>query len=96
MAGSDAVRQAEADFSKINRPTNFQYNADGSIASQTYDKAGLAAIKKGKERIEKLTAAINATLTSPSNDTYKKLEDAIKKAKSGGKDDKPDEDEATE
>lgn len=84
VAGHDAVRQAEADLKKIDRPNNVQYNADGSVASQTYDKATLTTIKKGRERVDKLTAALNAVLANPTADTYKKLDDTIKKGGKGG------------
>jgi hypothetical protein len=95
VTGVEAVRQAEADLKKVDRGDDVRYAADGTIAVQYYTKARIEEVKKGKTRVERLTAALNAVLVSHSADHYKKLDETIKKAGKGGNfDDKESEAEA--
>jgi hypothetical protein len=49
---------------KIDRADQETYNADGSVATQSYTKARLDEIKKAKEALEKHENALEKALTS--------------------------------
>lgn len=49
---------------KINRADQETYNADGSVATQSYTKPRLEEIKKAKEALEKHENALEKALTS--------------------------------
>lgn len=51
-------------FNKVNRADQETYNADGSVATQSYTKARLEEIKKAKEALEKHENALEKALTS--------------------------------
>lgn len=49
-------------FNKVNRPDQETYNADATVASQSYSKARLEEIKKAKEALEKHENALEKAL----------------------------------
>lgn len=59
VAGLNKLNDFERDLRKINKPDQETFNADGSVASATYSKDRLEAIKKLNDQIEKLTKALN-------------------------------------
>ena len=83
IAGVDAIRQAELDLRKVDKPDVVHLAADGNVAAQHYTKSKLDEIKKTRERYDRLNTALSAALTDNLADSYKKLDEAIKKG--GGK-----------
>lgn len=73
------------------KPDNVTYNADKSIASETYSKSVIEQKFKLEEDIKKLTSLINDTFEK--NDGYAKLKEFV--GKNSGKQGNQDKTEAT-
>ncbi len=89
VAGRNLLREAELDVRKIDKPDVNHFSADGATVNSFYTKGALDKVKKAKERVERLTKALDAVLGSHSSEDYKKLDEAMKKSRGGG-DGKPD------
>lgn len=83
-SGINTLRELEADQKKVDRPDNTLYTADGTVAQSQYTKGRLDEIKKVKDKVTKLQTALDKAIESNAADDYKKLEEAIKKAKTKG------------
>lgn len=59
---------------KLAKPTNVTYNADRTVASETYTKDALDALQKHDEKFAKLEKAVEAALAGDMS----KIADAIK------------------
>lgn len=68
-------RELLNELSKVNRPDQETFNADGSVATQSYTKARLEEIKKAKEVLGKMEEAIEKALAE--ND-WSKLKNLVK------------------
>jgi len=84
VAGVNLLREADLDLRKIDKPDVNHFSADGSAVNSFYTKGTLDKVKKAKERIERLTKALDAVLGSHSADSYKKLDETMKKSRAGG------------
>jgi hypothetical protein len=77
--GVNALRELESDLSKINRGDVVHYTDTGGMAAQHYTKERLSAIKKAREKINKLEFALTKALSErATTDDFSKLEKAIK------------------
>ena len=74
--------QLEKDLKKINKNDVVTY-IEG-IPTEVMSKNRFEEIKKGKEKIEKLTKAIDFALTQNSFDAYNKLAETLKKTDNAG------------
>lgn len=74
--------QLEKDLKKISKNDVVTY-VDGA-ATEVMSKSRFEDIKKGKEKIDKLTKAIDLALTQNTFDSYIKLEDTLKKLDNAG------------
>lgn len=83
VAGVEAVRAAELDVKKVDKPDIVHMNAEGAVAAEHYSKGKFEEVKKVKERLERLTTALNNALAAHTPDTYKKLDETIKKSGRG-------------
>jgi hypothetical protein len=54
--------QCMTELNKVNRPDNETFNADGSLASGTFSKERLKAIKDAKEALAKIEGALEKAL----------------------------------
>jgi len=80
------LEQIEKDFKKIDKNDVTTYV--GGAPQEAMSKARFDEIKKGKEKIAKLSNAIDAALTGNNVDSYNKLAETLKKldnANSGSK-----------
>lgn len=97
-AAVNTMRMLETDAKKI-KPDAVYVDATGAPVSANYTPAKQKELVKHTQKITTLDTAIANALTKQDDDSYKKLDSAIKKAssKGGGKDDKddsgPDDDE---
>lgn len=60
----DKMMREEKELRKIDRADQKTFNKDGSVASETYSKDRLDAIKKSTDAIAKMTKAIEKALSS--------------------------------
>lgn len=68
-------RELSNALNKVNRADNETFNADGTSATSSFSKPRLQEIKKAKEPLAKLEAAMEKALTE--ND-FQKLKDLVK------------------
>lgn len=75
------------EFNKINRPNAIRYDViDGQQKKvESYDDSRLKQIKESKEKLDKLTTAINNALNNNTVESYTKLKEALDKVGGGNK-----------
>jgi hypothetical protein len=68
VKGMDDLTAAQKDRAKIAKPDAVNYNADRTVASETYTKPRLDEIDKIDKRIDKLTKALDKAIAGDMGD----------------------------
>jgi hypothetical protein len=80
VQGLDKLGELDGELKKADKPDDRTFNKDGSVKDESYSSKKIEEIKKIKERIQKLTNAINKALD---NGDLKELNQLLQQ---GGKD----------
>lgn len=70
VKGLDTLSNFQRERAKLAKPDQVSYNADRTVAAETYSKAKLDEIEKLDKKIEKLEKAINKAIDGDMGDLY--------------------------
>lgn len=70
IKGMDDLSQIDRELNKVKRPDSITYNADRTVAGETYTKARLDEIEKLERKREKLVKALDKAISGEMGDLY--------------------------